>query len=255
MAVIIKSKREIDLMKKSGEVMIGLHKVLHDFTRPGISTAELDKIAGRYCAEHGAIPSSKGYEGYPGNICISVNDTLVHGIPSKKIVLKEGDIVTYDCLVTLNGYTTDAARTWPVGKVSPEAEKLIQTTEKAFFEAVKLIKPGIHLGDVSAKIQYIAEHEGYSLTDMFTGHGVGREVHEDPYIPNQGRRGTGIILQEGMTLAIEPMVNLGTKYVEIMEDGWTAKTKDGKICSHYENTVVVTKDGYEIITLEKEGEN
>ena len=251
MAVIIKSKREIDLMKKSGEVMIGLHKALHEATRPGISTAELDKIAGRYCKEHGAIPSSKGYEGYPGNICISVNDTLVHGIPSKKIVLKEGDIVTYDCLVTLNGYTTDAARTWPVGKVTDEAKKLIETTEKCFFEAVKLVKPGVHLGDISHTIQEVAEKEGYSLTDMFTGHGVGREVHEDPYIPNQGKAGVGLILQEGMTLTIEPMVNLGTKYIEIMEDGWTAKTKDGKICSHYENTVVVTKDGYEIITLEK----
>ena len=251
MAVIIKSNREIELMKKSGEVMIGLHKLLHEYTKPGISTAELDKIAGRYCKEHGAIPSSKGYDGYPGNICISVNDTLVHGIPSKKIVLKEGDIVTYDCLVTLNGYTTDAARTWPVGNVSEEATKLIKTTERCFFEAVKLIKPGIHLGDVSATIQEVAENEGYSLTDMFTGHGVGREVHEDPYIPNQGKRGHGLILQKGMTLAIEPMVNLGKKDMKIMDDGWTAKTIDGKICSHYENTVVVTENGYEIITLEK----
>jgi len=253
MSVIIKSDREINLMKEAGKVMIGLQKILKDNTRPGITTAELDKIAGKFVKAQGGICSSKGYGGFPGNICISVNDTLIHGIPSKKVVLKEGDIVTYDCLVTLNGYTVDSARTWPVGKVKDTTLKLLEVTKECFFEAVKLIKPGIHLGDVSHAIEKHAKENGYSLTEDYTGHGVGREIHEDPYVPNVGTKGTGLILQKGMTLAIEPMVNEGNKNVYVLEDGWTVKTEDGKMCSHYENTVVVTKDGYEIITLE-EGE-
>lgn len=254
MSIIIKSDREIELMKEAGEIMKGLFKELKSYTKPGISTAELDKIACRYIRSHGAIPACYGYEGFPGNICISVNDTLLHGIPSKKIVLKDGDIVSYDCVVLYKGYNADACRTYPVGNVDESVLHLLETTKKCFFEGVKLIKPGIHLGDVSSKIQETAENEGYSLTELYTGHGIGREMHEDPYVPNVGRKGSGPILAKGMCLAIEPMVNMGKKDLYTLEDGWTVKTKDGKMCAHYENTVVITETGYQIITLEEEGE-
>lgn len=233
--------------------MIDLFKVLKANTLPGKSTLDLDRIADKFIRSRGAIPSSYNYEGFPGHICISVNDTLIHGIPSKKIILKEGDIVTYDCLVTLNGYTTDAARTYGVGTISPEAQKLIDVTRESFFKGVEMVKPGNHIGDISEAIQTYAESFGYTLTDMFAGHGVGREVHEDPFVPNVGKKGTGPRLVKGMTIAIEPMVNSGKKDIKILDDGWTVKTKDGKICSHYENTVVVTDLGYEILTLD-EGE-
>ena len=253
MAIIIKSRREIELMKIAGKVMIGLFDELEKHTKPGISTAELDKIACRYIRSNGAIPACKGYEGFPGNICISVNDTLIHGIPSKKIILKDGDIVSYDCVVFKDGYNVDACRTFPVGNVKEETLHLLETTKRCFFEAVKLIKPGVHLGDISHKIEETATKEGYSLTEDYTGHGIGKEMHEDPYVPNVGEKGSGPILKEGMTLAIEPMVNEGKKDLYTLEDGWTVKTRDGKMCAHYENTIVVTKDGHQILTL-KEGE-
>lgn len=253
MAIIIKSDREIELMKEAGEIMKGLFKELELYTKPGISTAKLDKIACRFIRSHGAIPACYGYEGFPGNICISVNDTLLHGIPSNKIILKEGDIVSYDCVVLYKGYNADACRTIPVGKVDEATLHLIETTKRCFFEAVKLIKPGIHLGDISSKIEEIATSEGYTLTKDYTGHGIGKEMHEDPYVPNVGKKGSGPILKKGMCLAIEPMVNAGKVDLYTLEDGWTVKTKDGKMCAHYENTIVVTDDSYQIITLE-EGE-
>lgn len=253
MAIIIKSKREIELMKNAGKIMIGLFDELEKYTKPGISTAELDKIACRYIRSFGAVPACKGYGGFPGNICISVNDTLIHGIPSKKIILKDGDIVSYDCVVEKDGYNVDACRTFPVGNVKEETLHLLETTKRCFFEAVKLIKPGVHLGDISHKIEETATKEGYSLTEDYTGHGIGKEMHEDPYVPNVGEANTGPILKEGMTFAIEPMVNAGKKDTYTLEDGWTVKTKDGKMCCHYENTIVVTKDGYQILTL-KEGD-
>lgn len=254
MSIIIKSPREIGLMKASGKLLSKVFKVLKDNTRPGISTWELDRIAGNYIRANGGFPSSYHYEGFPGNICISVNDTLVHGIPKKSIILKEGDIVSYDIMVTLNGYVTDACRTYGVGKISEEAQRLIDVTKNAFIAGVKLVKPGTHLGDIGYAISKIAHEAGYSVTKDYTGHGVGKEVHEDPYVPNYGIKGVGVILKEGMTIAIEPMINEGKVdlYVD-KEDGWTVKTKDGKLSCHYENTVVVTHDGYEIITLE-EGE-
>lgn len=250
--IIVKSPREIALMKEAGEVLIELFDVLKENTVPGKTTKELDKIANRFILSKGGYPSSKGYEGYPGSICISVNDTLIHGIGSNKIVLKEGDIVSYDCMCTKHGYVADATRTYGVGKISSEAQRLIDTTEECFFSAVKLVKPGVHLGDISHEIERTAKDQGYTLTELYTGHGVGKEVHEDPYVPNVGKAGTGIILQEGMSIAIEPMVNSGKVDLITLEDGWTVKTKDGKLCCHYENTVVVTKTGNEIITLKKE---
>lgn len=249
--IIIKSPREIALMKEAGEVLIGLFDVLKANTLPGKSTKELDKIARSYILSHGGYPSSYQYEGFPGNICISVNDTLIHGIPSRNIILKEGDIVSYDCMCTKHGYVADACRTFPVGEVSENAQRLIEVTKKCFFDAVAKIKPGVHLGVISSTIERVAHEAGYTVTPYYTGHGVGSDVHEDPYVPNCGKEKDGPILKKGMTIAIEPMLNEGTVDLITLDDGWTVKTQDGKLSCHYENTVVVTDDGYEIITLKK----
>ena len=254
MAIIIKSDREIALIKEAGKIIIELFDILKDNTLPSKSTYELDILANNFIKSKGAIASCYNYEGFPGHICISVNDTLIHGIPSKKIILKEGDIVSYDILVTKNGSTADDARTCPVGNIGEEAQKLIEVTEESFFMGVKEVRPGAHIGDISNAIETYVKSHGYSINEMFAGHGVGREVHEDPYVENTGHAHTGPLIKKGMTLAIEPMVNMGKKDVKILDDGWTCKTVDGKLCSHYENTVVVTSDGYEIITL-KEGDS
>lgn len=253
MSIIIKSKREIELMKEAGEIMILLFEELKRHTVAGVSTSTLDKIADDFIRAHGGRSACYQYEGFPGHICISVNDTLIHGIPSKKIILKDGDIVTYDVVIEKNGYNADAARTFFVGNVSESTRHLVETTEKCFKEAVKKIKPGVRLGVISHTIETIAKKEGYSLTEDYTGHGIGKDMHEDPYVPNVGKESDGPILKEGMTIAIEPMVNEGKKELYTLSDGWTVKTKDGKMCSHYENTVAVTKDGCIILTL-KEGE-
>ena len=253
MKVIIKSPREIALIRKAGNIIVDLFDYLKVHTRAGISTKELDKLAESFIRSRGGIPTCKGYEGFPGAMCISVNDTLLHGIPSKKIILKDGDIVSCDVCVTYEGYIADATRTFPVGNISPEAQRLIDVTEKCFFEGVKLIKPGVHLGDVSQKIYEVGTSAGYTLTTDYGGHGVGREMHEDPTILNKGEKGTGFILKKGMVIAIEPMLNEGKVDLYTLDDGWTVKTLDGKLSCHYENTIAVTDDGYEILTLKKEG--
>jgi methionyl aminopeptidase len=251
--ITLKSPREIALMKEAGAVVAKVFEGLKAALRPGLSTLELDELANEIITSNGGISAEKGYYGYPGNICISVNDTVLHGIPSSKIVLKEGDIVSFDIVVKKHGYCADACRTYAVGTASPKALRLIEVTRQSFFEAVKLIKPGVHLGDIQAKIQEVNESNGYSLIRDYTGHGIGREMHEDPSIPNYGKAGTGIILKEGMTICIEPMVAEGKSATRILGDGWTVKMKDGKLSCHYENTVAVTADGYEILTLD-EGE-
>lgn len=251
MKIIIKSPREIALIKKAGSIIADLFDYLKVHTRAGISTKELDKLAESFIRSHGGIPTCKGYEGFPGAICISVNDTLLHGIPSKSIILKDGDIVSYDICVTYEGYIADACRTFPVGEISSEAKRLLDTTKKCFFEAVKLVKPGVHLGDISQKIYETGTNEGYTLTRDYGGHGVGREMHEDPFVLNYGEKGTGPILKKGMVIAIEPMLNEGKVELYTLDDGWTVKTLDGKLSCHYENTIAITDDGYEILTLEK----
>lgn len=251
--ITLKSPREIALMKEAGAVVAKVFEGLKAALRPGLSTLELDELANEIITSNGGISAEKGYYGYPGNICISVNDTVLHGIPSSKIILKEGDIVSFDIVVRKHGYCADACRTYPVGTTSPKALRLIEVTRQSFFEAVKLIKPGVHLGDIQAKIQEVNESNGYSLIRDYTGHGIGREMHEDPSIPNYGKAGTGIILKEGMTICIEPMVAEGKSATRVLGDGWTVKMKDGKLSCHYENTVAVTADGYEILTLD-EGE-
>ena len=251
MKIIIKSPREIALIKKAGSILADTFDYLKVHTRAGISTKELDKLAESFIRSHGGIPTCKGYEGFPGAICISVNDTLLHGIPSKSIILKDGDIVSYDICVTYEGYIADACRTFPVGEISSEAKRLLDTTKKCFFEAVKLVKPGVHLGDISQKIYETGTSEGYTLTRDYGGHGVGREMHEDPFVLNYGEKGTGPILKKGMVIAIEPMLNEGKVELYTLDDGWTVKTLDGKLSCHYENTIAITDDGYEILTLEK----
>ncbi len=253
--IIIKSKREIALMKEAGIIMIELFDYLESITKEGLTTQYLDKEAGNFIKSKGARPACLGYEGFPANICISLNDTLLHGIGSKKTVLKNGDIISYDVVIEKNGYMVDACRTFGVGEISKENQRLIDVTKECFFEAVKLVKPGIHLGDISHKIEEIAHSYGYSLTEDFGGHGIGKDMHEDPMIMNVGREGSGPILKEGMCLCIEPMVIVGKKDTKILGDGWTVKTVDHSMCAHYENTVVVTSDGYEIITLKREDNN
>lgn len=246
--ISIKSEREIALLKEAGHIVALCLEALKEHVKPGVTTYELDQICEKIILENGGVPSCKGYEGYPCTICASVNEVVVHGIPSKKQKLKEGDIVTIDLVAGYKGYHGDSAYTYKVGKVSPEKEQLLDVTNKALYEGLSKVREGAHLGDVSAAIGAYINHYGYGIIDQYTGHGIGREMHEDPVIFNFGTPGTGPVLKEGMVLAIEPMVSLGTKDVRILKDGWTAVMKDGKPSAHFEHTVVVRKDGYEILT-------
>lgn len=246
--IIIKSPREIELMREAGRVVAKVFDTVGPKLKAGMSTLEIANLAEQVIRSEGAYPTFLNYEGYEGAICVSVNETLVHGIPSKHIVLKDGDIVSLDVGATLHGYIGDACRTYCIGNVSEGAKQLVEVTKQSFFEAVKLIKPGARLGDISHRIQEYCESHGYSLPRDYTGHGVGSHLHEDPYIPNVGIAGTGPRLKPGMCLAIEPMVAMGRPETITMSDGWTAKMKDGKLSAHYENTIVVTEDGYEILT-------
>lgn len=246
--IIIKSPREIELMKEAGRVVALVFEEIKDKIRPGLSTLDIANMCEEVIRRNGATPTFLNYNGFKGAVCISINEELVHGIPSSKRILKEGDIVSIDVGATKHGYVGDACRTYPVGIVTKEAADLIKTTEESFFNACSIIKEGIYLGDVSNAIQAYCEERGYSLPREYTGHGVGRALHEDPYIPNVGVKGSGPILKEGMCLAIEPMVAMGKPMVKVGRDGWVARMKDGKLSCHYENSIVVTKDGYEILT-------
>lgn len=245
--IIIKSPREIELMREAGKIVAKVFDELKDFIVPNVSTNEIASKAEEIIRRHGGIPASKGYNGFPGAICTSVNEVIVHGIPNNR-KLKEGDIVSCDVVVTYQGYNSDACRTFRVGRVSNEADRLIRVTEECLEKGLEVVKAGVRLSDVSAAIQRHAEANGYSIVREFTGHGIGKSMHEDPHIPNYGEPGHGPILKEGMTLAIEPMVLQGKKECYVLADGWTTKTLDGKLASHHENTIVVTKEGYEILT-------
>ncbi len=247
--IIIKSKQELDLMREAGKVCGQILRDLKDLIKPGISTLEIDRFVEKTVREHGMTAAEKGYCGYPASVCVSINDEVVHGIPSKKRHLKEGDIVSCDLVVEYKGYMADAARTYPVGQVSPEAAHLIETAERAFFNGIAFAKPGYRLQDISHAIQQTVEGEGFGVIRDFVGHGIGSEMHEDPQIPNVGKAGKGPRLQPGMTLAIEPMITQGTWEVDILEDDWTAVTLDGGLAAHYENTVVITDGEPELLTL------
>lgn len=252
--VVIKSEREIALMKKAGQAVAEAFKNIDSLIRPGMSTLDIDKIVEDTFAKCGCTSAEKGYYDYPANACVSVNEELVHGIPSSKKILKEGDIVSVDLVANYQGYMADACRTFAVGKLSPRAEALVKVTKDAFFVGLQQVKVGNTVGDISHAIQTYVESHGYNVTRDYTGHGIGAHMHEDPAIPNYGKAGSGISIQAGMTLAIEPMVLEGKKDIRVLPDGWTAVSKDRKLTAHYENTVVVTSDGCEIITM-YEGEN
>jgi methionyl aminopeptidase len=247
-----KSPREVRLMKESGRIINLVFKEVEAKLRPGMSTADVDKLALEVITREGGTPTFKGYGGFSGNICVSVNDTLIHGIPSHREIIKDGDIVSVDVGVTKDGYVADAARTFLVGNVSENAKRLVEVTEESFWYAVdNFAKPGNYIGDISHAIYEYASSRGYTLTRDYTGHGVGRKLHEAPAVPNVGTPKTGPRLKVGMTLAIEPMLNEGLVDLIVLKDGWTVKTKDGKLASHYENTIVITEDGYEVLTMEE----
>lgn len=248
--IIIKNNKEIDLMRSAGRIVAETLLLVEEKVRPGITTAEIDRIAEEFITKHGAKPSFKGLYGFPASLCISVNEQVVHGIPGG-YVLKDGDIISVDCGAYLNGFHGDAARTFAVGNVSEEANKLIKVTEQSFFKGIEYAKVGNRLTDISHGIQSYIEASGFSVVRDFVGHGIGRVVHEDPDVPNFGKPGRGPKLLEGMALAIEPMVNLGSYKVKTLNDDWTVVTSDGSLSAHYENTIVILPDGPEILTLIK----
>lgn len=250
MAVSIKSQKEIELMRESCRLLSIVHDEMGKAIKPGMSTYEIDKLGEEIIRSFGCIPNFKNYNGFPAAICVSVNDEVVHGIPSKKKILKEGDIVSLDAGLIYKGYHSDAARTHTVGEVSPEAARLIEVTKQSFFEGIKFAKEGCHLHEISAAIGEYAECFGYGVVRDLVGHGIGTHLHEDPQIPNFKQRNRGMRLQAGMTLAIEPMINAGTYEVEWLDDDWTVVTKDGSLSAHYENTVLITKGEPEILTLQ-----
>ena len=249
MAVTIKSAREIELMKEAGKILAKTHDELEKFIRPGISTLDIDRKGEEIIRSFGCIPSFLNYNGYPASICVSVNDEVVHGIPSRHHIIKEGDIVSLDAGVIYKGYHSDAARTWGVGEISPEAAKMIEVTKQSFFEGIKYAKAGNHLYDISNAIDAYVRPFGYGIVQDLVGHGIGSHLHEDPEIPNFRQKRRGIKLQPGMTLAVEPMINMGRCDVAWLDDDWTVVTEDGSLSAHYENTILITEDEPVILSL------
>ncbi|MEE0844945.1 MAG: type I methionyl aminopeptidase [Eggerthellaceae bacterium] len=254
MAIILKSAGEIEAMKAAGELSARVLREVGAHCKPGVSTLELDEIAETFIREHGGTPAFKGYGGFPGSICASINEQIVHGIPSSETVLKDGDIISIDTGAIVDGWVGDNAWTYPVGKVSEESKKLLAVGEKCMWAGVGAARAGNRMGDVGHAIQSIAEAEGYSVVREYVGHGIGRDMHEEPNVPNFGHRHWGIPLMKGMVLAIEPMVNAGTRRTCVMDDGWLVCTRDGKPSVHFEKTVAITADGPLVLTVEPDRE-
>lgn len=248
MAISIKNAEGIEKMRIANRIVAMVHEEMQKQVRPGITTGKLDKIAEEIIRSCGAVPSFKGYHGYPASICASIDDEVIHGIPSNKRVLREGSIVAIDVGAYINGYHGDGARTYPVGEISQEASDLIRVTRDSFWAGMEYAKEGNHLHEISAAIQKVATAHGYGVVRQYVGHGVGHEMHEDPPIPNYKPIGRGPRLVAGMTLAIEPMINAGGADVRVLDDDWTVVTRDGSLSAHYENTILITHDGYEILT-------
>lgn len=245
--ITIKSEREIELMRAAGMMVSKTHQYLKPFVKAGITTMELDRLAEAYIRSMGGVPSCKGYEGFPATLCTSVNDEVVHGIPNRR-VLKNGDIITIDMVIGYKGYQGDAAWTYAVGEISEDKKYLMEHTEKALYAGIEMVKPGNRVGDISHAVeQYAIEHH-LGVVRELSGHGIGRDMHEEPEVLNYGRAHMGPKLKEGMVICIEPMLNYGTADIYQLRDGWTIKTADGKPAAHYEHTILVTKDGYEILT-------
>ncbi len=247
--VTIKSSEEIILMQQAGLINYECHKYLASLIKPGVTTAFLNEEADKYIRQHGGIPSFLNYDGYPGAICTSLNDEVVHGIPSDT-TLKEGDIISLDIGVIYQGYHSDSANTYPVGKVDSKVLNLISKTKEALYAGINMIKPGAYLGDISSAIEKVAKDNHYGVIRELVGHGVGKDLHEDPDIPNYGQPHTGIVLEPGMVLAIEPMFNMGSRKVYLLDDDWTIVSADGRPSAHFEHTVLVTDTGYQILTGE-----
>lgn len=248
--ITIKSSREIELMKEAGRIVALAHRKVQEAIVPGISTYELDLIAEKAILESGATPSFKGYNGFPASICASINQVVIHGIPSKKIILKHGDIIAIDIGACYQGYHGDSAMTHGVGEISEARQRLLAVTKQALFAGLEFAKPLNRLSDISHAIEQFVLSQGFSVVKDFTGHGIGTKMHEDPMIPNYGKPGYGPILKTGMTLAIEPMVNAGKEDVRILKDDWTTVTVDGSDSAHFEHTIVITESGYTILTKE-----
>lgn len=247
--ITVKTDAEIALMRESGKITRDVLDLIGSRIRIGMTTKELDKIAYDYIKSCGAYPSFLGYSGYPASICASIDDIVVHGIPSDNETIKDGQIISIDVGVLYNGWQGDAARTFMVGNVSEEKKKLVKTTEECFFKAIENLHDGSPIGDIGHNVQTHAESNGFSVVRALVGHGIGRDMHEDPSVPNYGKKGTGIRLKKGMTIAIEPMINAGTYQVDFLSDGWSVRTRDRKPSAHYENTIAITDNGVEILTL------
>lgn len=248
MAIIVKSPRQIALMREAGKITAGARSIARQAIAAGVTTAEIDKEVYNFITKSGATPSFLNYGGFPGSACISVNEELIHGIPGKRIVRK-GDIVSVDVGAKIHGFHGDCAGTYPCGEVSEETKRLIAVTRQSFFEGIKYAKAGNRLGDISAAIQEYVERHGYSIVREYVGHGIGSDLHEEPSVPNYGRAGRGPRLVKGMTLAVEPMVNMGAAAIRVLDDEWTVVTKDGSLCAHYENTILITDGEPEILTM------
>jgi len=248
--IILKSEREIEVMRRAGRIVAGALRSVEENLAPGIATSELDRIAEEYIIKCGAIPAFRGYGGFPANICVSLNNQVIHGIPGKRII-EEGDIVGVDIGVIFGEYYADAAKTFPSGKISETARDLILTAEGSFFEGIKFACPGYRLSDVSCAIQAHAEKKGFSVVKKYVGHGIGMAMHEDPPVPNYGLPGRGIRLRKGMTLAIEPMINEKGDGVKLLDDGWTVVTEDGGLSAHFEHTIAISDNGPIILTFEE----
>ncbi len=249
MAVSIKTAREIELMRQSARLLEDVFASLEAAVRPGISTKEIDRLGEKLIREHGCEPNFLHYNGYPASICVSVNDEVVHGIPHNAHILQEGDIVSLDAGLIYKGYHSDMARTFGVGEISEEAKKLIQVTRQSFFEGIKMAKPGNHLYDISNAIDSYVTPHGYGIVRDLVGHGIGTKLHEDPQVPNFAQKKRGLLLRAGMTLAIEPMINMGRADVEWLDDDWTVVTEDGSLSAYYENTILITDGEPEILTM------
>ena len=245
--ITLKSPHEIELMRRAGKITAAARAVARDMVKPGVTTAQIDKAVFQFIKEQGAIPSFLHYNGYPASVCVSVNDEIIHGIPGKR-VLQEGDIVSVDVGAFIGGFHGDCAGTYPCGQVSDEALRLIRVTQQSFFEGIKYAREGYRLSDISAAVQAYVEANGFSVVREYVGHGIGRQMHEAPEIPNYGKPGHGPRLLRGMTIAVEPMVNAGTAAIRQMPDGWTVRTADGKNAAHYENTVLITAGEPELLT-------
>jgi methionyl aminopeptidase len=250
--ITIKSPREIALMKEASQILVTARQALFEKIQPGISTEALDQHADKIIRDLGGIPSFKDYEGYPKSICTSVNEVVIHGIPSEKVILKDGDIISIDIGVNVKGYHADSAFTYAVGNISEDAKQLLEVTEKALYIGIQEARPGNYVSNIGHAIENFIKPYGYGIVETFTGHGIGKELHEAPQVLNYGPKNQGPKLKPGMTICIEPMINLGTKDVKVLQDGWTVVTEDKSLSAHFEHMILITEDGCEIMTTQKE---